>query len=96
MEDQRKSVRKMQDYIKEHIQEDIRIEDLARISAYSPWYVRKLFIKYLSMTPAVYVRRLKLSESALRLRDDKTTVLDVAMNLGFGSVDGNIGRVRGT
>ena len=88
MEDQRKSVRKMQDYIKEHIQEDIRIEDLARISAYSPWYIRRLFIKYLSMTPAVYIRRLKLSESALRLRDDKTTVLDVAMNLGFGSVDG--------
>ena len=55
MEDQRKSVRKMQDYIKEHIQEDIRIEDLARISAYSPWYIRKLIIKYLSMTPAVYV-----------------------------------------
>ena len=88
MDDQRKTVRMMQDYIKEHIQDNIRIEDLARVSAYSPWYIRKLFIKYLSMTPAVYVRRLKLSESALRLRDEKTTVLDVAMDLGFGSVDG--------
>ena len=40
------------------------------------------------MTPAVYVRRLKLSKSALKLRDEKLTVLDVAMDLGFGSVDG--------
>ena len=88
MDDQRKTVRLMQDYINEHIQDNITIEDLARISSYSPWYARKLFIKYLNMSPAVYIRRLKLSESALRLRDEKNAVLDIAMDMGFGSVDG--------
>ena len=57
----------MQDYISEHISEDITIADLAEASSFSPWYARKLFIKYLDMTPAVYIRRLKLSKSALRL-----------------------------
>ena len=88
MDEQREAVRKMQDYIREHIQEDITIEDLAEVSAFSTWHARRLFQKYLNMSPAVYIRRLKLSKSALRLRDEQVTVLDVAMDLGFGSVDG--------
>ncbi len=88
MDDQRESVRKMQDYIREHIQEDITIDDLAEASSFSPWYARRLFRKYLNMTPAVYIRRLRLSKSALKLRDEHVTILDVAMDMGYGSVDG--------
>ena len=84
MDEQREAVRKMQDYIREHIQEDITIEDLAKVSAFSTWYARRLFQKYLNMSPAVYIRRLKLSKSALKLRDEQVTVLDVAMDLGSG------------
>ena len=46
------------------------------------------YIKYLKMTPTVYIRRLKLSKSALRLRDEKVSILDIATDMGFGSVDG--------
>ena len=88
MEEQRKAVRAMQDYISEHIAEDITPADLAKASNFSPWYARKLFVKHLGMAPAVYIRRLKLSKSALRLRDEKIYVLDIAMDMGFGSVDG--------
>ena len=88
MDETRAAVRVMQDYITEHIREEITIDDLARCSSFSPGYARKLFLKHLGMTPAVYIRRLKLSKSALRLRDEKISVLDVAMDMGFGSVDG--------
>ena len=88
MEEQRKAVRKMQDYINDHISEEITIGDLAKAASFSPWYARRIFIKYLDMTPAVYIRRLKLSKSALRLRDESCQILDVALNMGFGSVDG--------
>lgn len=88
MDETRAAVRVMQDYITEHISEEITIDDLARCSSFSPGYARKLFLKHLGMTPAVYTRRLKLSKSALRLRDEKMSVLDVAMDMGFGSVDG--------
>ncbi|MCR5799164.1 MAG: AraC family transcriptional regulator [Lachnospiraceae bacterium] len=88
MEDTRKAVRSMQDYINEHIADDISPADLARVSNFSPWYARKLFIRLLGMTPAVYIRRLRLSKSALRLRDENVSVLDMAMEMGFGSVDG--------
>ncbi len=88
MGEQKYAVRRMQDYIDAHIYEDIQIADLAAAASFSPWYARKLFIKHLGMTPAVYIRRLKLSKSALRLRDEDCQILDVAMDMGFGSVDG--------
>ena len=88
MDETRAAVRVMQYYITEHISEEITIDDLARCSSFSPGYARKLFLKHLGMTPAVYIRRLKLAKSALRLRDEIISVLDVAMDMGFGSVDG--------
>ena len=88
MEEQRKAVRAMQDYIREHIAEEITPAALAGAANFSPGYARKLFIKHLKVAPAVYIRRLRLSLSALRLRDEKGTILEIAMEMGFGSVDG--------
>ena len=88
MEEQRKAVSRMQDYIHDHLSEEISMADLAKAASFSPWYARRIFIRYLGMTPAVYIRRLKLSRSALRLRDESGQILDVAMDMGYGSVDG--------
>lgn len=41
-----------------------------------------------NMTAAVFVRRLKLSRSALMLCDENVSVLKAAPDWGFGSVDG--------
>lgn len=88
MDEQRTAVLRMQRYIKDHIGEPISSEELASAASFSPFYARKLFVRYLGMTPAVYIRRLRLSGSALRLRDENIHILDVAMDMGFGSVDG--------
>ncbi len=88
MDEHKEAVRAMQDYIRDHISDEITLADLAKASSFSPWYARRLFIEHLNMTPAVYIRRLKLSKSALRLRDENISVLDVAISMGFGSVDG--------
>ena len=88
MDHQIQTVRFMQEYIKTHISEDISIDTVAREISYSASYARKIFIKHLGMTPAVYIRRLKLSKSALKLRDENCQILDLAMKMGFGSADG--------
>ena len=88
MDHQIQAVRLMQDYIRSHINEDISIDTIAKEISYSESYARKIFIKHLGMTPAVYIRRLKLSKSALKLRDENCQILDLAMKMGFGSVDG--------
>lgn len=88
MDEQRAAVRRMQDYIAGHITEEIDMADLSEAACFSPWYARKIFLKHTGLTPAVYIRRLKLSKSALRLRDESCTILEVATDMGFGSVDG--------
>ena len=88
MDEQKAAVRRMQDYISDHITEEIDMADLSAAACFSPWYARKIFLKYTGLTPAVYIRRLKLSKSALRLRDESCSILEVATDMGFGSVDG--------
>ncbi len=88
MKEQVLAVQRMQDYIDEHLEETITLADLARASLFSPWYACRLFAKWTNLTPADYIRRLRLSKSALRLRDKNGKVADLAMELGFGSVDG--------
>jgi len=87
MQEQVKAVQHMQDFIAEHLFEELSFSDVAKSSLYSPWYARRLFIEYLGVTPAEYIRKFKLSTSALQLRDNKCKILDVAMDAAFGSVE---------
>lgn len=88
MKEQREAVQRMQDYIALHLTENITLADLSRVSFFSPWYAYRLFAQWTNLTPSDYIRRLRLSQSALRLRDEHCKIIDVALESGFGSVDG--------
>lgn len=88
MEEQIYAAQRMQDYIESHLYENITLADLAAVSLYSPWYSHRIFKELLNLTPADYIRRLRLSKSALRLRDEKVKIIDIALECGFSSVDG--------
>ena len=82
------AVQRMQDYIDAHLDERISPAALARAAGFSPWHARRMFKALTGLSPAGYIRRLRLSRSALRLRDDPARIADVAMDMGYGSVDG--------
>lgn len=82
------AVQRMQDYIAENLADTITLADLSNVSLFSPWYSYRLFVQQMNITPADYIRRLRLSKSALRLRDETAKIIDVALELGFGSTDG--------
>ena len=88
MDEHIEAVQRMQDYIETNLDTNITMADLANVSKYSPWYSYRLFVDLLHMTPAVYIRRLRLSKSALKLRDERAKIIDVALDSGFESVDG--------
>lgn len=88
MKEQILAVQRMQDYIGSHLEQEITLSDLAEVSLFSPFHSHRLFRDYTGLTPADYIRRLRLSQSALRLKDGGQRVIDVAYDLGFGSVDG--------
>lgn len=87
MKEQVLAVQRMQDYIEAHLEEDITLAALSRVSLFSPWHSYRLFQQYTGLTVAEYVRRLRLSRSAMRLKNENCRVVDAAYELGFGSVD---------
>lgn len=88
MREQIIAVQKMQDFIKTKYLEEISLMDLAKVSNYSPWHSYRLFREYLGITPFEYLRKYRLSKSALQLKNKKTKILDIALNNGFNSADG--------
>ncbi len=86
--EQIEAVQRMQDYIGAHLGEEITLADLSRAAMFSPWYARRIFREQTGCSPADYIRRPRLSRSALRLRDEHVRILDVALDCGFESVDG--------
>lgn len=88
MTEQILAVQRMQEYIEAHLDEEITLAQLAAVSLYSPWYSYRLFREHTGLTAADYIRRLRLSRSAMRLKEGNIRITDAAMQLGFGSVDG--------
>lgn len=88
MNEQILAVQRMQDYIETHLDEEITLAALSRVSLFSPWYSYRLFQQYTGLTVTAYLRRLRLSKSAMRLKHERCRITDVAYAMGFGSVDG--------
>jgi len=82
------AVQRMQDYIMQNYQEDISLQDLSDVAAYSPWQALRIFSEITGKTPFAYIRDIRLSEAAKKLRDSKLSVLDIALSLAFGSHEG--------
>ena len=82
------AVRRMQDYIMAHYPEEITLQDLAEAAMYSPWHALRTFSELVGKTPFEYLRTVRLSAAAKKLRDTDMSVLDVALESAFGSHEG--------
>ncbi len=88
MKEQILAVQRIQDYIEQNLHQELKMSDLAKSSFFSPWYSYRLFKEAISISPTEYIRKLRLSKAALKLRDEPCRIIDVAYEFGFGSVDG--------
>ena len=82
------AVQRMQDYIDEHFAEPITLYQLALAAGYSPYHCARIFKELTDKTPFEYIRKLRLSKSALALWKEKVKVLDVALDSVFHSHEG--------
>lgn len=87
-DEQIKIITHLQEYIEQHINEDITLHDLASQAGYSPWHIAKVFKELTGKSPFDYIRMLRLSNAALVLRDEEKKVIDVALDFVFDSHEG--------
>lgn len=82
------AVQRMQDCIELHLMEPINLHILAQAAGYSPWHSARIFKETTGKTPFDYIRSLRLSKAAVKLRDEQIRVVDVAFDFVFESHEG--------
>ncbi len=82
------AVQRMQDYIAEHVMEPITLHQLARVAGYSPWHSGRIFRELTGKTLFEYIRKYRLSQAAVKLRDEDRKIIDVAFDFVFDSHEG--------
>ena len=73
------------DYIEEHLDDTLTIEDVARTAGLSPFYYQRIFGALCGITAGEYIRarRMTLAAQELAARDAK--VIDLAVKYGYES-----------
>ena len=72
-------------HVQTNLDGDLSLSALAGIARRSPSHLHRVFRQRIGETPRRYVERLRLEQAALRLSLLRTSVLDVALAVGFQS-----------
>ncbi|WP_028125720.1 helix-turn-helix domain-containing protein [Eremococcus coleocola] len=76
----------MDTYIKQNLDKNIQVADLANLFKLSRSTLQQLFNTYVNMTPKQYINHLRLSESKRLIRESTLSLSEIALQLGFGSI----------
>lgn len=78
-------IQKTVDHIETHLGDEIRMDDLARHAALSPFYFQRLFHRLVGKPVQEYVKLRRLAGAATALQEREDRILDIALAFGFSS-----------
>lgn len=70
-------------WILEHLEADLSVDSLAARMNMSPRHFARLFVQRVGVTPAAYVRRVRVEEARRRIEDGVPALKDVARRCGL-------------
>ncbi|EBQ5842042.1 helix-turn-helix domain-containing protein [Salmonella enterica subsp. enterica serovar Brandenburg] len=73
------------EWIENHLEQRVSIEDITRLSGYSRRHIQQLFKKYTNISLGEYIRRRKLCRAAALVRLTSMSMLDIAILMSFDS-----------
>jgi len=76
-------LKSVMDYIHEHLDRDLGLEELAAIAQISPYHFCRSFKQSTRFTPHQYLIRQRVERAKLLLKDGKMRILEVALACGF-------------
>jgi AraC family transcriptional regulator len=84
------AVNRIQRYIQSNLQKKMTLHELSKIGGYSPAYTSTIFKEVVGEAVFDYMRKLRLTQAALILRDSQGSikVIDVAFDFVFESHEG--------
>jgi AraC family transcriptional regulator len=81
----RQRILTVQLYIQEHLDEELSLDRLARVAHFSPYHFHRLFRALVGENLNEYVRRLRLESAAVALKITEKTILQIALDAGYGT-----------
>ena len=81
----KESLQKVLDYIEENLYEDLNLDNMSSIAGYSKYHFLRVFKEELYMTPAEYVRKRRITESARDIVDTGKSLSEIGLMHGFNS-----------
>ena len=78
-------MRRILDYIEEHLDGNLSLEAMAAEVEISPVYFARVFRAAVGQSPHRYVLRRRIERAKELLRNTEMTVVDVALAVGFSS-----------
>ena len=78
-----KRILKVLIYIEKHIDEEMTLEELAKIACYSPYHFHRIFQAVVEETVCQYVKRLKMEKAAGKLRYTSLPVTEIALDASY-------------
>ncbi len=73
------------EYIDEHINQDIKVKELADHVGFSMFHYIRLFNELTRFSPKEYILKRKITEAAKMIVESESSILDVALEYGFNS-----------
>ena len=78
-----KRILKVLVYIEEHIEDEITMSELAKLSCYSPFHFHRIFQSIVGETVYQYTKRLRLERAAGKLRNTAKPVTEIALDASY-------------
>lgn len=72
-------------FIQQHLDENLTLDRLAEVAGYSPYHFHRIFRGQVGESTDDYVRRLRMELAARSLRYRQKSVLEIALDSGYGS-----------
>ena len=80
------AVARAKTYIREHLQDDITLADIARAACTSSFYICKLFKKTTGLNLMEYISRLRIERTMELLPNPNLRISEIAFEVGFQSL----------
>ena len=78
-------LRKVEDYVREQLAEEISVETLAGLVELSPFHFSRVFKQATGMSPLQFVTRERITRAQQLIRETSRSLIEVALEVGYTS-----------
>jgi AraC family transcriptional regulator len=80
-----RQLRKVEDYSREHLAEDISVEALAELVKLSPFHFSRVFKQTTGISPLQFVTRERITRAQQLIRETSRSLIEIALEVSYTS-----------